>query len=195
MLANLLGSRLRAKLLGWLFSHPDERYFVRQLTALLGEDSTNVSRELARLEKLGILVSTLEGRQKYYQANRLCAVFPELRGLAIKTAGVADVLRDALTPMSDRISLAFVYGSMATGEATSASDVDLLVVGEVTFGEVVDGLQSAEETLRREVNPTVYPVAEFRAKLAASHHFVTDVVSRPKVFLLGNEDELRRMAE
>jgi len=88
MLAQLLGSRLRAKLLGWLFSHPDERYFVRQLTALLGEDSTNVSRELARLEKMGILVSTLEGRQKYYRANRQCAVFPELCGLAIKTAGI-----------------------------------------------------------------------------------------------------------
>lgn len=112
MLAYLLGSRLRAKVLGWLFSHPDERYFVRQLTGLLEEDSTNISRELARLEKMGVLVSTQEGRQKYYQANSECAVFPELRGLALKTAGLANVLREVLAPMASQIAVAFVYGSL-----------------------------------------------------------------------------------
>src|SRR4030066_110319 len=87
MLETLLGSKLRAKVLGWLFSHPDERYFVRQLTALVKEDSTNVSRELARLEKTGILVSTTEGRQKYYQANRQSPLFSELKNLAQKISG------------------------------------------------------------------------------------------------------------
>jgi predicted nucleotidyltransferase len=84
MLETLFGSKLRAKVLGWLYSHPDQRYFVRQLTAILNEDSTNVSRELARLEKIGILVSTTEGRQKYYQANPLCPVFNELKSLIRK---------------------------------------------------------------------------------------------------------------
>ena len=103
MLETLLGSKLRAKVLGWLFSHPDERYYVRQLTSLVEEDSTNVSRELARLEKIGILVSTTRGNQKYYQANRESPVFDELHGLMIKTAGIADVLRSALLPAHKQI--------------------------------------------------------------------------------------------
>ncbi|MCJ7655395.1 MAG: nucleotidyltransferase domain-containing protein, partial [Dehalococcoidia bacterium] len=155
MLTTLLGSRLRAKVLGWLFSHPDERYFVRQLTALLKEDSTNISRELARLEKMGILVSTQVGRQKHYQANKKCAVFEELRGLAVKTTGLANVLREALAPIASQIALAFVYGSMANGEATAASDIDLLVVGDVDELALHRVLSQAENRLARPVNYTL----------------------------------------
>jgi len=190
MLAQLLGSRLRAKLLGWLFSHPDERYFVRQLTALLGEDSTNVSRELARLEKMGIMVSTLEGRQKYYQANRQCAVFPELRGLAIKTAGVADVLRNALAPMSDHISLAFVYGSMATGAATSASDVDLLVVGDLDETVLHTALMQAEQQLGRAVNYTLLDRAEFQRRRQEEKGFLARVLAGPRIVITGSTHEI-----
>ena len=94
-------------MLGWLFTHPDERYFVRQLTVLLGEDSTNVSRELARLEKTGILILTTEGKQKYYKVNAQNPIFNELHGLIRKTVGVADVLRLALAP-----ALPARYGSL-----------------------------------------------------------------------------------
>src|SRR4030067_604317 len=144
MLDTLLGSKLRAKVLGWLFSHPDERYFVRQLTSLVKEDSTNVSRELARLEKIGILVSTAEGRQKYYQANRASPVFAEVHGLIAKTAGVADVLRAALAPAKDRIKVAFIFGSIANGTERRRSDIDVIVVGRVSFEEVVSLLSPAE---------------------------------------------------
>lgn len=99
-LERLLGSRLRARLLGWLFSHPDERFFVRQLAALLGEDSANLSRELARLSDLGIVSSSKEGQQKYYQADRSGPLYPELRGLVLKTAGLGDLLREGLGPLS-----------------------------------------------------------------------------------------------
>ncbi|MBN1504857.1 MAG: nucleotidyltransferase domain-containing protein [Candidatus Eisenbacteria bacterium] len=194
MLDRILGSGLRAKLLGWLFSHHDQRYFVRQLTSLLGEDSTNISRELARLEKSGVLLCTREGRQKYYQANQDCPIFKELRGLALKTFGVADVLRDALTPLSERIRVAFVYGSFARGEENSRSDVDVLVVGAVEFGEVVVALGAAQETIGREVNPTVYPVPEFAAKAAGGHSFIREVMKGSKVFILGDERELARLA-
>ena len=130
MLETILGSKLRAKVLGWLFTHPDERYFVRQLTSLVKEDSTNVSRELARLEKTGILVSTKEGKQKYYQANRKSPIYNELHGLIVKTTGVADVLRSALAPLADRIMVAFIFGSIASGNEDRASDIDLMVITE-----------------------------------------------------------------
>src|SRR3954471_2677848 len=100
ILEQLLGSRLRANALSWLLSHPGERFFVRQLAATLREDSTNLSRELARLESMGIVKGAREGQQKYFQADPACPIYPELRGLVAKTSGVGDLLREVLRPLS-----------------------------------------------------------------------------------------------
>jgi len=193
MLETLLGSRLRAKVLGWLFSHPDERYFVRQLTALVKEDSTNVSRELARLEKTGILVKNTEGKQKYYQANRQSPIFNELHGLILKTVGVADIIKKALEPRIADIKLAFIFGSVARRAENRFSDIDLLVVGDITFGEVVDLIATAEGTLNRELNPVVYTLAEFNKKLSESHYFISDILSGDKIFVVGDENKLKAL--
>ncbi len=190
MLTNLWGSRLRAKVIGWLFSHPDQRYFVRQLTGLIGEDSTNISRELARLEKMGILVSTLEGRQKYFQANRQCAVYEELRGIAVKTTGVADVLRTAVAPISAQIRLAFVYGSMAKGTASSVSDVDLLVIGDLDEAALHVALMQAQEKLRRSVNYTLLGQSEFLRRRREKKGFLARVLAGPKIAIVGSTDEI-----
>jgi len=195
MLETLLGSKLRVKVLGWLFMHPDERYFVRQLTALVKEDSTNVSRELARLAKSGILVSTVEGRQKYYQANRGSPVFSELHGLIVKTAGVADVLRAALEPARGKIRVAFVFGSIAGGGEQRSSDIDVMIVGKISFGDAVELLSAAEEKLGREINAVVYPVAEFKKKVREDRHFVRAVLGGPKIFLTGDEGELGKLTQ
>lgn len=193
MLETLLGSKLRAKVLGWLFTHPDERYFVRQLTNIVGEDSTNVSRELARLEKTGILVSTTEGKQKYYQANRQSPLFNELHGLIVKTAGVVDVLRSALAPAMERIKVAFIFGSIASGSERRRSDIDMMVVGRISFEDIVTLLRGAEEKLGREVNPVVYPVSEFKQKIQENHHFLKTVLEGEKIFLIGDEGELTKL--
>jgi predicted nucleotidyltransferase len=193
MLETLLGSRLRAKVLGWLFSHPDERYFVRQLTALVKEDSTNVSRELARLEKTGVLVKNTEGKQKYYQANRQSPIFNELHGLILKTVGVADIIKEALEPRIADIKLAFIFGSVARRAEDRFSDIDLLVVGDITFGEVVDLISTAERALTRELNPVVYPLAEFNKRLSENHYFIRDVLSGDKIFIVGDENELKAL--
>jgi uncharacterized protein len=195
MLETIFGSKLRAKVLGWLFTHPDERYFVRQLTNLLKEDSTNVSRELIRLEKTGVLVSTKEGKQKYYQANKKSPVYNDLHGLIVKTMGVADVVRSALSPSAEQIRAAFIFGSIASGKEDKASDIDVIVIGEISFGDVVSLLSVAEEKLRREINSVVYPVAEFKKKVKEDHHFVKTVLEGEKIFLIGDEGELRRLAE
>jgi uncharacterized protein len=193
MLETLLGSKLRAKLLGWLFSHPDERYFVRQLTNLVKKDSTNVSRELARLEKTGILVAVNEGKQKYYQANRASPLFTELHGLIVKTVGVADVLRLALTPAVERIRVAFIFGSVASGAEGKRSDIDLMVIGSISFTDTVTLLKEAEEKTSREVNPVVYPISEFKRKIREDHHFISNVLEGEKIFLIGDENELAKL--
>jgi len=195
MLETLLGSKLRAKVLGWLFSHPDERYFVRQLTSLVKEDSTNVSRELARLEKTGILVTTTEGKQKYYQANRQSPLFNELHGLMLKTVGVADIIKKALEPRMADIKLAFIFGSVARSTDDRRSDIDLMMVGKISFGDAVSLLTPAEQKLGCEVNLVVYPIAEFKKKVKEDHHFVKTVLEDEKIFMIGDEDELRKLAE
>jgi predicted nucleotidyltransferase len=193
VLDTLLGSKLRAKVLGWLFTHSDERYFVRQLTALVEEDSTNVSRELARLERNGILISTVEGKQKYYQANRQSPLFNELHGIIVKTVGVADVLRSALAPSIGKIKVAFIFGSIAGGDERRRSDIDVMIVGRISSEDVVSLLSGAEEKLGREVNPVVYPITEFKQKAREDHHFVKTVLEGEKIFLIGDEHELGKL--
>jgi len=177
-----------------VFLHPDERYFGRQLAELLKEDSTNTSRELTRLAKMGILNCQTAGRQKYYQTNKNCPVFSELHGLVLKTAGLVDVLRGALKPLSKKIKVAFVYGSFAANSAKADSDVDLMVIGSCSFGEVVDAVGKTQDKLGREVNPSVYPADEFKKKVAAEHHFLKTVLAGAKIFLIGDEHELEGLA-
>ena len=161
MLEILLGSRLRAKVLGWLFRHPDERYFVRQLTLLVKEDSTNVSRELARLEKTGILITTTEGKQKYYQANRKSPIFEELHGLMVKS-GMADV-KEPLDMAAQRfrvppeklaefcrkhhIKKLALFGSVLRDDFRPDSDVDVLVEFEPGHVPGLFGLADTEAQL------------------------------------------------
>lgn len=178
-----------------LYSHADEAFYLRQLARAAGMGLGAVQREVKRLSDVGIIRRTVRGRQVYYQASSQCPVFGELKSLVLRTAGAGDVLRAALAPLADRVKLAFIYGSLVRGEARRGSDVDILVVGEVTFSEIVSALHRAQQKLGREVNPTVYPPAEFRSKLAAGHHFLTTVVRGEKIFLVGDGHELARLAE
>jgi predicted nucleotidyltransferase len=152
-----------------------------------------VQRELARWTEAGLVIRTKRGNQVCYLANPACPVFSELKSLAVKTVGIADVLRDSLAGMADRIVVAFIHGSVARRAEASESDVDLVVVGTLSFGDVVAAIQPAQETIGREVNPTVYSVREFRAKLRGGHHFVNSLKETPKIFLLGDDVELQRL--
>jgi predicted nucleotidyltransferase len=191
VLTKLFGSRVRANVLSWLLCHADERFFVRQLKPILGEDATHIGRELARLEKMGILTCTSAGREKYYQANAACPVYPELRGLALKTAGLADVLRDALAPLGTTVRLAFVYGSMASGEPGPGSDVDLMVVGEADELALHEAVSKAEEALGRPVNYTLLSEEEFRRRRREKGGFLDRVLDGPKLVIQGALDEPR----
>ncbi|MGD1100806.1 MAG: nucleotidyltransferase domain-containing protein, partial [Terriglobia bacterium] len=171
----------------------DEAYYLRQLVRSGGLGLGAVQREVKRLAEAGILRRTVRGHQVYFQANPECPVFAELKGLVVKTAGAADVLREALAPLAGRIKVAFIYGSVARFQQRNASDVDLMVLGEVSFGEVIAALRAAQELVHREINPTIYSPAEFRSKLKAHHHFLSSVLRNEKVFVMGDEHELARL--
>lgn len=107
---------------------------------------------------------------------------------------MADVLRQSLAAKADKVRLAFIFGSVARNADDQRSDIDVIVVGKISFGDVVSLLSHAEEKLGREVNPVVYPVAEFRKKVKEDHHFVKTVLENEKIFVIGDEKELRRLA-
>jgi predicted nucleotidyltransferase len=186
----LLFGSTRRRVLGWLLGHADEAYYLRQIARHTGTAVGAVQREVEQLTAAGLLRRTVQGRQVYFQANREAPIFPELQGLFAKTAGLADVLREALAPLGGRVLVAFVFGSAARGELRASSDIDLLVVGDAPFQRVVASLAGAQERLGRDVNPTVYPSDEFRAKVLAKHHFLTTVLREPRMFIIGGDDEL-----
>jgi predicted nucleotidyltransferase len=193
--AEALFGRTRRAVLALLYGHPHESFHMRQIARAVGAGQGAVQRELRRLADTGILTRSPEGRLVRYQANRECPVFEELRGLLVKTAGMADVLRNALTRLEGRVRLAVLFGSSANGTFRSASDVDVLVVGTVTFADVVAALAPAQEALRREVNPVVYRPEEFAARLSQGDHFLKSVFERPMVLLLGDENDLAELVE
>ena len=192
-LSTALFGRTRRAILALLFGHPDEAYYLRQLARSGGLGLGAVQREVKRLAEAGIFRRTVRGRQVYYQANPECPLFEELKSLVVKTAGVADVLRDALAPLASQIKIAFIYGSVARFKQKTGSDVDLLVIGDASFGDIVSALGPAQGILGREINPTVYSPTEFKSKLKARHHFLSSVLRNEKVFVIGDEHELARL--
>ncbi len=185
-----LFGKARRTILALLFTHDQESFYLRQIIRAVGQSPGAVQRELALLTSAGLLVRTANGHQVYYQANRDSPVFAEIKSLMVKTAGVADVLRSALSPLAERIRAAFLYGSLARGADRQASDVDVMVIGDISFAEVVEALRPAQETLRREVNATVWSPAEFRKRRKSGHHFLKAVLKAPRVLLIGSDHEL-----
>jgi len=190
-ISDVLFGQVRRAILALLFTHSDESFYVRQIARIGACSAGAVHRELANLVRAGLVIRTSRGRQVHYQSNCNSPVFAELRGLVVKTAGVADVLKGLLAPLSDRITTAFVYGSVACGTESAGSDVDVMVIGSVGFEEVVRALVPAQDVLHREVNPSVMGEDEFKARAANGEQFVRSVLSNPKVMLVGEERNLR----
>jgi predicted nucleotidyltransferase len=191
----LLFGKTRGRLLAWLYGHPDQRFYLRQLARQTGSAPGAVQRELQLLARAELITRSADGQQVYFQANRQSPVFSELQHLLLKTLGAADLIRQALGEIAQSIEIAFIYGSTARGMLRAASDIDLLVVGTTSFTDVVSALSHAQDELGRDINPTVYPRDEFRRKLRAGHHFLNTVMREPKVFIIGTNNDLGRLAE
>jgi predicted nucleotidyltransferase len=184
--AFLLG-KTRSAVLGALLLRPEVSLHVHELARLTGASPGSLHRDLRAMAQLGLLVRQEVGRQVHYRANVDSPVFGELAGLLRKTAGLADVLREVLAPLAARIERAFVYGSMARGTEHAHSDVDLMIIGDVDFGDAVVALAPAQEKLRREINPTVLTTGEFGMKLKQRDGFISQVWKGPKLWLIGDE--------
>jgi len=191
-ISSVLFPGYRRRVLGLLLLHPDEPLHGREIARRTGLPSGTVTRELTRLAQVGLLKREKRGNQLLYSAERMCPVFEELASILRKTSGVAEVLAAGLAPARDRIRTAFIFGSMARGQERAGSDIDMIVIGDVGFAEVVELLHPSQHVLGREINPKVYALKEWTAKRAAPDAFLREVLGKPKIFVIGTEDELAK---
>ena len=190
-MADALFPKVRQRVLAVLFGTPDRSFYANEVIALAQSGKGAVQRELAGLSEAGLLTVSRQGNQKHYQANAAAPVFAELRGLVLKTMGLADVLRAALAPLGNEISIAFVFGSIAKQTDTAQSDVDLLVVSDsLGYADLFAALEDATRTLGRTINPAIYTQAEFAARLQGDNAVVHRAMKQPKIWLMGQETTL-----
>jgi len=190
-LADALFSTTQQRVLGLLFGQPDRSYYATELIGLVGAGSGAVQRELARLESSGLVTVRRLGTQKHYQANADSPVFAELTGIVRKTVGLAEPLREALSPVASRILAAFVFGSVAKRKDTAMSDIDLMVVSDrLTYADVFEALETVTAELGRTINPTVYSRRELAKRRREGNSFVTRVLAQPKLWIIGTENDL-----
>lgn len=186
----LFPNQYRRKVLAWLLMHPQDWVHLRELARLTGASPGTLKKELDALTAAGLLESRKVGNQTQFSANTQHPVYPELSGLIRKTTGLHDVLASALQPLGEQVEVAFVYGSVASATETTHSDVDVLVIGDVRFGQVVNALYDAQTVLGREINPKVMTREEWQAKQHEGNTFVTELLKKPKLFVVGTEHDL-----
>jgi len=174
--------------------HPEREWYMSDLAAHLGVGSSSLQRTLAKLTLAGILSRRASGNRVYYRCDPTCPILGELASILTKTVGIAEPLREALAPFSKAIRVAFIHGSVAEARESSESDVDVIVVGDVSGPDLAFALRSPQDRLGREVNFTRYTPKEFRSKFADGNHFLTSVLRKRRIFLIGGEHELDEVA-
>jgi predicted nucleotidyltransferase len=190
-LGDALFAKVQQRVLAVLFGNPGRSFYANEVIGLANSGTGAVQRELARLEAAGLVTVTRMGNQKHYQANGSSPVFEELHGLILKTFGIAEVLRAALEPISPDIRAAFVYGSVAKGQDTAMSDIDLMVVSDrLTYADLFAVLEDATRRLGRKVSPTIYSSNEVTKRVKQGNAFVTRLLAQPKLWVIGDERAL-----
>ncbi|HFT7668615.1 nucleotidyltransferase domain-containing protein [Serratia marcescens] len=185
----LLFSEYRRKVLSLLFIEAGRAFHVREIARRTATQAGTLHKELSRLAESGILLRQRQGNQICYQANADCLIFPELAAIFRKVCGPAECLRQTLAAFGEAIERAFIFGSVASGKATAASDIDVLIVGKLSFAEVIQAVYPLQATLGREINPKLYSPEEWRAALAENSAFIQDIMQKPQLWIVGDKDD------
>ncbi|RJX16889.1 MAG: toxin-antitoxin system toxin subunit [Desulforudis sp.] len=194
ILAEIVSSKIRAEVFRLLFADSAVELHMRELARISGMAIGTVQTELKKLSRLGLVASRRDGNRLYFRAQQAHPLYPDIRSLVLKTTGLADVLRQALSK-SKRIQYAFIFGSFACHEQNAESDVDMMIIGELGLREVTALLSEAgaANLISREINPFVLTAEEFRKRKAAGDHFISQLIGSQKIFLVGNQDEFEAM--
>jgi predicted nucleotidyltransferase len=192
---DFLLSPYRRQALARLYLHPDEHFHVRELERLTGVSAGSLHRELKAMAAAGLLIRSQQGNQVLYQANRNGVIFDELASILRKTVGLGGMIGKALEPLANQIDFAFVFGSMAAGTEHVDSDLDVCILGEVDLIDAVKTLAAVQDEVRRELNPTVMPLKDFKAALSKEDRFAVRVFDESKIFVIGEADEFEKLGE
>ena len=194
MLNKLFSSKARVEILKLFLFNPDDSFYQRQISMLTRQSIRGVQREVEKLQSIGLIEKSAQGNRLYYRVNRNCSIFEDLKRILFKTTGIAEALKGKLVK-SDSIRIAFVYGSYAKGEESLSSDIDLLVIGNITLKELSRLLSKSKSEIGRETNYTVFKAGEFRKRIKQKDHFLNTVLKEKKLFIIGGEDELKTITE
>jgi len=192
LISSLLFQEYRRKVLALLLLHPEHRYHVREIARLTNTVAGSLHRELTRLAEAEILIRELSGNQVYYRANQNCLIFEELVSIIRKTYGLVDILAEALAPIAKKIQLALIFGSVGKGTEISSSDVDILIIGDLSFSEAIEALYPLQKIILREINPKIYGIAEWQKLLDNKNAFIQDILNKPKLFIIGDNNDLEK---
>lgn len=190
-ITSFLFPEYRQKVLGLLLLHPETRYHVREIARLTNTAAGSLHRELSKLAKAHVLIREVSGNQVYYQANSNFPIFQELASILRKTSGLVDILANALAPLTEKIAVAFVFGSAGSGTENRGSDIDVLIIGELGFTDAVTALYSAQAIIGREINPKVYKKAEWKKLANNKDAFVQEILNKPKLFIIGTANDFK----
>lgn len=192
MLSSIISSSARIKILKVFMMNPDGRYYIRQLSNIARLPLQAVQRETIKLHEAGVLFREKDGNRIYFKVDRNFFLFQELKNMIIKTVGIGDKIREALTDKKD-VSISFIYGSYAKNEEDTRSDIDIAVIGDISSKAIVDTVSKLQDDLGREINPYSIGVAEFKKRLRKKDHFLLSLVKAPRIFIKGTEDDFRRL--
>lgn len=190
-LGQALFTTTQQKVLGLLYTHPEKSFYTNEILRLTAMGVATIKRELDSMVAAGIFKTFKIGNQHHYQANKECPIYADLFAIVQKTFGMGDVIKAALMPLADRIVWAFIFGSVAKGKETSASDIDLIIIGDLSFSEVVKALYTVEETLGREINPKVYSAEELVQLYIKKDAFIQDVFKESPINIIGDGHEFK----
>ncbi|MBU2054050.1 MAG: nucleotidyltransferase domain-containing protein [Proteobacteria bacterium] len=194
MLHKLFTSRVRVELLNTFFLHPEQSFYLRELERITGEDYKNISTELRNLESIGLLASSRSGNLKYFRLNQGFLLYSELKSVFFKIKGAPGLLKQVLSGSKD-IEYAFIYGSFASGNENEISDIDLMVISKMPLENLLKLLREPERSLGRDINPSLFPISEIKQRIKDRDPFISRVMAEPKIMLIGDENELRRLAQ
>ena len=194
MLHKMFSSKVRIELLSTFFLHPEKSFYLRELERITGEDYKNISTELKNLESIGLLTSSKSGNLKYFHVNPGFLIYSELKSIFFKVRGAPGLLKQTLSDDKD-VEYAFIYGSFAAGIENEMSDIDLMVVGGMPLENVLKRLREPEKLLGRDINPSIFQISEIKQRMKDQDPFISRIIAEPKIMLIGNEDDLRRLAQ
>jgi len=189
MLNKLFSSKTRVEILKLFLFNANNSFYQRQISNLTAQSIRGVQREVDKLNRMGLIERSIQGNRIYYKVNKKCSIIEDLKNIFFKSVGIAEALKESLKEKG--IKIAFIYGSYAKGEESLLSDIDLMVIGDISSKEFSSILSKPKKELMREINYVVFSLNEFINKAIQKDHFINSVLKNKKIYIVGNEDELK----